>query len=313
MDGIPGEDQVVPPPAVFEGPPAPPVQPPATLERQFAGVEPGPGVWAVVIGINDYPGRGHDLRWAGADADDMVAALRALGVPGDHIVSLRDGAAPAANVTLAADWLVAHAGKDATAVFAYSGHVRKLDTDHEAMVAADGNVVTDTDLAAHLAPLAAKRTWLSMEACFGGGFTEALGPGRVLTAAADADHLAYENSDLHRSYLGEFMIREALLQGKANGSVQQAFDYAFAAIHQRYPGREPFEIGDTTDNLDLRAPGAGRPATASAASAAAPASPGPPPPPPPAQRSAPPPSTTSTTAEGCSWATAGVVTCGRPH
>src|SRR3954462_15882758 len=98
------------------------------------------------------------------------------------------------------------------------------------------------------------------------------------------------------------MINDALVQGKANGSVQQAFDYAFAAIHQRYPGREPFEIGDTTDRFDLRGSVTGKPAAGSTAAASA-GSPAPSPstksPPSPSPRPGPPPSTTSTTAEGC--------------
>src|SRR3954454_12839538 len=163
------------------------------------------------------------MRWGGADADDTVAALGSLGVPGDHIVSLRDGGAPAATIGRAADWLVAHSGPDAVAVFFYAGHVRKLSPQTEGIIGADGGVLTDADLARHLSGLRARRTWLVMASCFGGGFTEALGPGRVLTAAADANHLAYETSDLGRSYLGEFMIRQALVQGKANASVQAAF------------------------------------------------------------------------------------------
>lgn len=318
VDGIPGVDAVEPAPAVFEGPPPVAVAPPLALEHPFAGVVPQSGVWAVVIGINDYPGSDHDLHWADADADDMVAALRGAGVPADRIVSLRDGAAPAATVALAADWLVAHAGPDATAVFSYAGHVRKLDADREAIVGADGNLLTDLDLASHLATLAARHTWLSMAACFGGGFTEALGPGRLLTAAADANHLAYESGVLDRSYFGEFMVREALVQRRADASVQAAFAYAVTTIHDRYPGREPFEAGDVGDVIDLRAASGAAPPASASASASASANP---PPPAPGTSSSsttsttrpasPPPSTTTTTAEGCTWASGGLVSCGR--
>lgn len=319
VDGAAAADAVAPAPAVFDGPPATVVPPPASLQHPFAGVEAQPGVWAVVVGINDYPGRTHDLRWADADADDMVAALRSFGVPGDHIVSLRDGGAPAATIALAADWLVAHAGKDATAVFSYQGHVRKLDTDREAVVGADGNLLTDTDLASHLAGLQARHTWLSMATCFGGGFTEMLGPGRVLTAAADANHLAYENSALDRSYYGEFLVREGLLQGKADSSVQAAYGYAYSTIHQRYPGREPFETGAVSDVIDLRTPGVPHTAAVAASSGGSSGPPasggtggtgGSPPPPP---TSPPPPPATTTTTDGCAWATVGVVTCGPHH
>ncbi|MCA1847250.1 MAG: hypothetical protein LC792_29485, partial [Actinobacteria bacterium] len=45
---------------------------------------PGPkdgGVWAVVVGIDDYPGTDADLRAAVADARDVDNALAAYGVP----------------------------------------------------------------------------------------------------------------------------------------------------------------------------------------------------------------------------------------
>jgi hypothetical protein len=306
-EATPVDQPVTPPPAVFDGPPAATVAPPAPLQSPFAGVVPTGGTWAVVIGINDYPGTSHDLRWAGADADDTVAALGTLGVPGDHIVSLRDGGAPAATINRAADWLVAHASPDAVAVFFYAGHVRKLSAQTEAMIGSDGGTVTDADLAHHLSGLRARRTWLVMASCYGGGFDEALGPGRVLTAAADADHLAYETSDFDRSYLGEFMIREALLQGKANASVQSAFSYAVTQIHQRYPGREPVSSGDTGDVLDLRPPAGAAPPQRSSGAPSSGSSPGSPPPTSPPPK--PPPSTTTTT-DGCSSATFGVVRCG---
>src|SRR4051794_33518414 len=125
-DTAAADQPMAPPPAVFDGPPAAVVAPPAQLQRQFANVTLAGGTWAVVVGINDYPGSSHDLRYSDADADDTVAALRSLGVSGDHIVSLRDGGAPAATISRAADWLVAHSGPDAVAVFFYAGHVRKL-------------------------------------------------------------------------------------------------------------------------------------------------------------------------------------------
>jgi 16S rRNA (cytosine967-C5)-methyltransferase len=55
----------------------------------------------------------------------------------------------------AAEWLVAHAGRDATAVFFFAGHVRKLASRTEAMVGADGDLITDVELSALLGGLAA--------------------------------------------------------------------------------------------------------------------------------------------------------------
>ena len=75
-----------------------------------------------------------------------------------------------------------------------------------------------------------------------GGFTEVLGPGRVLTAAAGANEVAYENEGFGRSYMVEYMVRRAMLQGKAAGSVQDAFAWARAQIAHDYPNRQPIII-----------------------------------------------------------------------
>jgi hypothetical protein len=304
----PGESPIIAP-EQFDGPAT--ISPvPAALTR-FGNVTPSGGTWAVMIGINDYPGTSHDLRSAVADALDMNQALGQMGVAPDHRLVLQDGQVTADVVRLSADWLVAHAGPDAVAVFFYAGHVRKLSSSTEAIVAADGNTVTDQDLADHLRPLRARRAWIVMASCFGGGFTDTLGPGRVLTAAASADQLAYENSSFNRSYLVEYMVREAMIDGRAAGSVQAAFAYARAAIARDHPGREPVEFDESAGPLDLRPPGAPPPRPAPQPQSA---------PPPPsggqgrsnnAATTQPRPTTTTTTTQAntCGDVTLGMVRC----
>jgi uncharacterized membrane protein YgcG len=228
-----------------------------------------------MIGINNYPGSRHDLRSAVADAADMNEALARMGVPGDHRLMITDGQASADIVRLAADWLVAHAAPDAVAVFFYAGHVRKLSGSTEAIIAADGKSVTDVDLAAHLRPLRARRAWIALAACYGGGFTETLAPGRVLSAAASSTNLAYENAAFGRSYMVQFMIREAMIDGRAAGSVQEAFGYARTTIARDYPGREPVQFEDGASPLVLRPASASPPPSAKPKPAPPPKSPPP--------------------------------------
>ncbi|HVE46716.1 MAG TPA: caspase family protein [Acidimicrobiales bacterium] len=281
----PVETVIAPPPATFDAPPAPPPPPPRALQTpaRFAGATPAPGTWAVVIGINDYPGQGSDLRGAVNDASDMDLALAGLGVPASNRLLLRDGQATAPMIRTALDWLAAHAGPDATAVFFYSGHVRKLDRTSEAMVGADGGTVLDTELASRLAPMQARRAWIAMVACYGAGFTEALAPGRVLTGAAPADSLAYESSLFGRSYMVQYMVRRALIERKTAPTVQAAFAYARAELTRDHPGRQPVQIDAGSGVLDLR-PGAN----------VTPGAPGAPSPP-----STPPPTPSTTAPKSC--------------
>jgi hypothetical protein len=281
----------------------------------------------VIIGINDYPGHTGDLRSAVNDANDMDEALGRLGVPPERRLVLRDWEATAAVVGEAADWLAERAGPDATAVFFYAGHVRKVASDGEAIVAADGILVPDDELAMRLAPMTA-RTWVVMASCFGGGFDEVMAPGRLLTAAADADNLAYENSGFGRSYLVQYMVRRGLIEGGAGTTAQDAYAFADAALRRDYPNRVPFQLDQAGAPIELSMPAQAEPAppvpleerAAPAAPGAAPAPasapvPASPQPAPASDQEAPPPRRRETAApprddRECAGLQLGVVTCG---
>jgi hypothetical protein len=218
----------------------------STRAAYAAGPKDG-GVWAVVVGIDDYPGTDADLNAAVADARDVDSALAAYGVPVSHRLVLLDKQATADNIRGALTWMTARASADSTAVFFYSGHVRQVAGDPyhdgenvaEAIVAADGDNVYDGQVADLLRNLEARTAWIGIAACYGGGFDNALAPGRILTAAAGENDVAYENSGLGHSYMVEYMVRRAMLQGKAPGSVQDAFAWARAQIARDYPNRLP--------------------------------------------------------------------------
>ena len=237
------------PARVATTPPAPRTAPPPATPGQPA---PAPqlagGTWAVVIGVNDYP-RAADLHFAEADAQDVATALSGLGTQADHLRMLTGAAATGPAVRAALDWLVAHAGPDALAVVFFAGHVRRLGPGSEGLGLADESVLADSELAERLAGLHARRAWITVAACFGGGFTEVLAPGRVLTGAAAAGENAYETTEFDRSYLVRYMIREALIERRSAPTVQDAF--AYAAARQRHDFR-PVQFEMDAPVMDLR-------------------------------------------------------------
>jgi hypothetical protein len=213
----------------------------------------GAGTWAVIVGINDYPGSAYDLGAAVNDAVEVERAMLMLGASPDHVLTLLDGAASGAAIRDGLDWLTANAGPDAVAVFFFAGHAVKQSADVEKLVAADGDRIADSELASHLASLEARRAWIAIAGCYGGGFTEVLAPGRILTGAAPANGLAYENSKFSRSYMVEYMVHRAIVEGQAPQSVQAAFAYATEALARDYPGRQPVQVDDSGAPMDLRA------------------------------------------------------------
>jgi hypothetical protein len=264
----PAAEVAITPPAELTGEVAPEVPVPALFD-QARGTGSGGSVFALVIGINDYPGSQYDLGAAVADANTVNDALARFAVPAGNRVVLRDGQARREQVIAAVKALVRRAPSGSTIVFAYSGHVRKLDADTEAIITAEGGVLTDQQLASLLAPSRATNMWLLLATCYAGGFTELLGPGRILTAAAGANSLAYESPSIKGSYLVHHMVREGWLQGKAGPSIQEAFAYADARIKARYPSRRPLQIDRAGRRLTLGT------APARTTAASTPASPGP--------------------------------------
>jgi hypothetical protein len=273
------------PPEELVGELAEPIAPPPTFAATPSSDEHD--VYALLIGIDDYPGQRSDLRSAVADVDTIDAALQGFNVPTGNRVVLRDGQARLADVEAAVRSLVAQGGPNATYVLAYAGHTRKLDHDTEALVLADGELLRDRELAALLAPATTQRMWLLLASCFAGGFTEALGPGRVLTGAADAFNLAWEDPALNGSYLVNYLVRRGWLEGKAGDSVQEAFAWADTALAKDHPNRRPVQVDEAGTPLVL---GRGDPTRALDA---APSVPDPRPPAPPPQQ---PPSSPPTTA-----------------
>jgi metacaspase-1 len=241
------EAVIAPPPADLAGP----VASAAAPAQLSAPAEPGSGVWAVIIGIDDYPGTSWDLSHAVDDANAVDEALDQLGVGADRRLVLRDGQADRETVLAAASWLVERAGPDATAVFFYAGHVRHLGGDTQAFVTADGGLIPDHEMAVRLGGLSARNTWFLLATCYAGGFTELLGPGRILTGAADGSSLAYENHELGGSYLVHYLIREGLLEGRAEATVQDAFDYADRAIARDFPNRRPVQFDQAAGPVHL--------------------------------------------------------------
>jgi hypothetical protein len=240
--------------------------PRASRTNYASGPKDG-GVWAVVVGIDDYPGTDADLRAAVADARDVDSALAAYGVPASHRLVLLDRQATADNIRGALAWMVSRASADSTAVFFYSGHVRQVSGDpdrdgeavDEAIVAADGDNVYDGQVADLLRGLEARSAWIGIAACYGAGFDDALAPGRILTAAAGENDVAYENSSLGHSYMVEYMVHRAMLQGKAPASVQDAFAWARAQIARDYPNRQPAVLDRSRGPVVLGRPTAATP------------------------------------------------------
>lgn len=219
----------------------------------------GTGVWAVVIGVDEYPGT-YDLRAGVADAIEVESMLEQAAVPASQRRVLLDGDATLPAVRESLDWLVANAGPRSTVLVFFSGHVREVGGDpdgdgedvDEALLLADDQEYTDGEMADALRTLRARHAWIAIAGCYGGGFDDTLAPGRILTAASPEGDLAWENDRFNRTYLVEYMIGRTALAGGA-GSVQDAFAQALAALKVDYPHRLPVMFDQSGAPVTLHA------------------------------------------------------------
>jgi hypothetical protein len=161
----------------------------------FGGGGPENGRYALLVGIDDYPGSGNDLRGPVRDAEIMRdVLLDRYGFDEDKIVMLTDSDATRDNI---ANGIVQHlgqAGPDGLAVFFYSGHGTQVganigltgvldpeprgDGDEALYIYGydrDSSLLLDEEIGYLVESLPAGRALVAVDACFSGEITR--GPG----------------------------------------------------------------------------------------------------------------------------------------
>ena len=143
-----------------------------------AGVQGGPRVFAIMVGISDYGGYSSDLAYTADDALKLAEDLRREGVLNPSSVVLTDADATVGGVRRAFAEVAAQAGPDDIFLFFFSGHGsqqsvavsgNELDGLTETIVLRDGQI-TDTEMAELFATLDTRLSLIVLDSCFSGGF-----------------------------------------------------------------------------------------------------------------------------------------------
>jgi hypothetical protein len=210
--------------------------------------DPASDAWALLIGINDYQCCTRDNIGSYQDVVALRQYLLSLGWQADHIGVIANLNATRQNILNGLQWLSEKTDGGSLVVFNYSGHEEPCgyDSDHDGdndicLWAADNRFIASPIMGGALGKVRDKRMWINYAVCRARGFNDAgtEQPGRVVTYAAPASELAYEDPDVHHSVLGEYEIMEGLIQGKADSnhdglvSVQEAFTYALPRVLKR--------------------------------------------------------------------------------
>ena len=142
----------------------------------------GTHVWAISIGISDYPGGGNDLPECANDAVKIAEALRGQGLTTpEREILLTDAQATRGAVQQALQRVAREAQPDDVVVFFYSGHggqshtpstdPEELDHIDETLFLYDGEFL-DNDMGRLISNIHARMTLFTLDSCFSGGFAK---------------------------------------------------------------------------------------------------------------------------------------------
>lgn len=189
-----------------------------------AGVQGGPRVFAVMVGISDYGGSG-DLPYTADDALKLAESLRRDGVLNPSSVTLVDADATVAGVKSAIARVGAMAGPDDIFLFFYSGHgsqrpgtvsAAEPDGKTETIVMRDGHI-SDVEMGQLFAGINARMSLIVLDSCFAGGFSRnvVVRPGVVGLFSSEEDLTSQVAGKFEAGgYLSHFL--RTGLSGEAN-------------------------------------------------------------------------------------------------
>ncbi len=206
-------------------------------------------VYALVIGINAYPG--HELNYCVADAR-AFAAMITDNAPAPTIVKLEDSSATKSEIMGALSWLHNNTGPNDDVIIYFSGHGTNGFKGQSGIVAYDGvgggsGVIWSSELGAAIAGIPAKRVAVMLDCCYGNGFAGDLNLPNVLAMLSSAG-LSGETSLFGHGVFTYWLVEEGIVSGLADKRVdnryalsdgkiplEEAFDYAF----QNMTGQKP--------------------------------------------------------------------------
>lgn len=226
--------------------------------------------YAVVIGIDDYPGTANDLVYTDDDAREMSQTLtQVYGYNPENIHLLIGIEASVENIQNAINDIKEKARTGDEVVFFFSGHGgkgRASDGDKEAIdesiISHDGNPngmlyhIWDGQLKLLFSEFQTSRIIFIFDSCLSGGMTDLSAPGRIINMATTETGTAYESDAWQNGQFTYYFVDQGMIQGLADThdyaeimgneptSVEEAFDYAKTKSVNQTPTIKDLFIND---------------------------------------------------------------------
>jgi len=160
--------------------------------------------WAVLVGINDYPGSSNDIPFS---INEILSFRNTLLEGGNwldsHIRVLTDSNATIDGVFNALKWLDENEDENDISIFYFAGHGSRNSSAEFLKIY--GGYISDVDLDAKLDDLEGSMV-VVLDSCFSGGFIEEVGErGRVVLTACQGDSVTYQDDALKSGIFGYFI------------------------------------------------------------------------------------------------------------
>jgi len=209
--------------------------------------------YAVVVGINDYPGSSADLQYTVADANEMKNVLLNT-YKFDKVILLTDSGATKTTIYNAVNTIKGDAKSGDEVVFFFSGHGAKgkaddFDTNNvdQAIVVQENNqfaLIWDGELVQWFTGFKANRIIFIFDSCLAGGMSVLKAPERVVCMASTINGMSLEGAAWGGGH-GQFtyyFAEEGMQMALADVwppdkkvTVEEAFDYANANCKSQAP------------------------------------------------------------------------------
>jgi hypothetical protein len=232
----------------------------STGTARQAAVQPGPRVFALLVGVSDYGGRTSDLANTDDDAKALSQQLERAGVLNPASVVLTNAEATRAGVREAFARIAQQAGPNDTFLFFFSGHgdhvaaqsASELDGQSETIELRDG-AMTDVELAQLFGTLHTRLSILALDSCFSGGFDNVVSRPNVMGLFSSEEDLTSQVASNYGAggYLSHFLQAgvggEADIDGDRMLTAGELSAYLRRAF--RAEGDIPASTGDGLENF----------------------------------------------------------------
>ncbi len=160
--------------------------------------------YALLVGINDYPGVELDLLYSINEITSFKnTLLKSRNWEESNIKVLTNADATSDNIKENINWLDKQENENDTSIFYYAGHGGNTPTNEYLITY--GSSLSDVEFAEEIDKLEGKVV-IILDCCYSGGFIEELEDrNRVILAACAKEGLAFQDSRLKSGFFGYFL------------------------------------------------------------------------------------------------------------